>query len=159
MVPAWAYLNVTVANMFNATAAQALAETGDSTSSSSELPVPTNTGSSSSSDTITSPTTTASPNGGHKSDIGAIVGGVVGGVLGLVVLALLGYLGWRRHLQTVASSSGPADQSVDTENLTRTPDPEKLATSDVPPSPNPAGALFVPELLAHPPKLYVSSSQ
>lgn len=87
------------------------------------------------------------------------MGGVVGGVLGLVVLILLVYIGWRRHLRTVASSSGPAGQTIDTENLTRTPDPEKFATSDVPSSPHPAGAVFVPELLVHPPKLYVSFSQ
>jgi hypothetical protein len=94
-VPAWAYLDVTLPDSFNVTAAEA--DAALDLPESSAPSVPSSTIASSSSSSTSSPSsaaassTSAVPSSGSSSkkgsDTGALVGGLVGGIGGAAVLA------------------------------------------------------------------------
>ncbi|KAI0073459.1 hypothetical protein K474DRAFT_1692658 [Panus rudis PR-1116 ss-1] len=83
-VPAWAYLDDTMSDNFNVTAAKALSESKPPDSSA--LPSPTSNTSSATSSSTPTVAPVAGSSSGKKTNVGAIVGGVIAGV---VVLALI----------------------------------------------------------------------
>lgn len=88
-VPAWAYIDVSVSDNFNATAAQLNQQQGHPESTAGG-PTPTGPGS--------QPSQTAPVSGSKKSsNTGAIVGGVVGGLGGAAILAAAAFFFWRRY--------------------------------------------------------------
>ncbi|KAN0134212.1 hypothetical protein V8E53_007984 [Lactarius tabidus] len=97
-VPHWAYLDVSVADTFNATAAQSAGDTPEGTPS---------TGSSTSTSSTAAPSSsTSSSSNKSSSNSGAIAGGVVGAILGLALLVGLAF--WytrRRQWRSVARPS------------------------------------------------------
>ncbi|THH28014.1 hypothetical protein EUX98_g6170 [Antrodiella citrinella] len=103
-VPAWAFLDVTVSDNFNASAAQLNEETNPAESSASSVAaLPTN------SPTVGGPLPTHAAAASHSgSPVGAIVGGVVGGVVGLAILAAIGIFFWRRRGRSSAARTSAA---------------------------------------------------
>ncbi|KIM47549.1 hypothetical protein M413DRAFT_439213 [Hebeloma cylindrosporum] len=129
-VPHWAYLDVTAANTFDPTLAQA-AGGSDSTA------VPQATGS-------TTPTTSTHPSSSkNKTNAGAIAGGVVGGVVGLAAIAgiVIWLLGRRKN-----ASSRPTPGTYDPQPFTSYEKPA-MGTMDT----SNTGTAFVS---TPPPKLY-----
>ena len=94
-VPAWAYLDVSAADNFNATAAQIDESQGHPESTAGNNP--TSVGG-------PTPTETAGASSSH-SNTGAIVGGVVGGVGGAAILAAVAFFLWRKYRGSKASVS------------------------------------------------------
>ncbi|KIK18931.1 hypothetical protein PISMIDRAFT_683337 [Pisolithus microcarpus 441] len=91
-IPQWAYQNVIVSGSFNATLAQVVGDSPESTATAYSLSVLTNpTGSSTPS--LSSP---------KSNNAGAIVGGIVGGAVGLTAVAAVAtWFFIRRHRQVV----------------------------------------------------------
>jgi len=102
-VPAWAYIDVSKSDNFNATAAQLNEQenhpesTASGPSATGAVPSATNVPSSS----------------GKKSNTGAIVGGVVGGIGGAAILAAIAFFFWRRHQRNVSARSAAAATKLD----------------------------------------------
>lgn len=97
-VPHWAYLDVSVADTWNATTAQSAGDTPEGTPSTSS--------STSTSSTAAPSSSTSSTSNKSSSNTGAIAGGVVGGILGGTLL--VGLIFWytrRRRWRSVARPS------------------------------------------------------
>lgn len=95
-VPAWAYLNVTAVDLFDAPGASALAS--QNMPDSTAVPSPTGTGTG---------TGTGSSGGSKKkkTNTGAIAGGVVGGLVGLALILLGAFFLYKRHSRRLPPSS------------------------------------------------------
>jgi len=94
-IPHWAYLDVSVADTWNATAAQSAGDSPEST--------PSTTSSTSGPSSTTSPSSSSNHN---SSNTGAIAGGVVGGVVGAsLVVGLIIWYTRRRRWRAVARPS------------------------------------------------------
>ncbi|KAK7690898.1 hypothetical protein QCA50_006000 [Cerrena zonata] len=116
-VPAWAYLDVTRGDNFNATAAKALADTNppESTSTSGPSGAVTSLSSSTTSDSPLSPPSIVlgpTGRGDSKSQAGAIAGGVIGGLVGLVIVILAF---WYYRKQVGNPSQAPSTMQVSPE--------------------------------------------
>jgi hypothetical protein len=120
-VPHWAYLDVSVADTWNATAAQSAGDKPEGTPS---------TGSSTSTSSTAAPssstvTTSSSSSNKSSSNAGAIAGGVVGGVLGVTLL--VGLAIWytrRRRWRAVARPSPFMTDAPHVAEAFGLPDPE-----------------------------------
>ncbi|KAF9788660.1 hypothetical protein BJ322DRAFT_1050323 [Thelephora terrestris] len=91
-IPAWAYLNVTVANKWDPVASEAILNLPESTGSGPTIATvnPSSTSTRTGSDSFpTLNTPNSSNSGGGGSHAGAIAGGVVGGLVALGVIAAL----------------------------------------------------------------------
>ncbi|KAG8799585.1 hypothetical protein FRC16_004787 [Serendipita sp. 398] len=113
-VPAWAYLNVTYLDRFDAAAAQSVLTEPDVTSDLSSTPTsssssdPTTTPASTTSNTTTPSASETSPvpdSPSGKNNIPAIVGGTVGGVVGLGLIACLVLYLMKRDSRKVPASA------------------------------------------------------
>ncbi|KIK71605.1 hypothetical protein GYMLUDRAFT_33783 [Collybiopsis luxurians FD-317 M1] len=112
-VPHWAYQLYTNNDTFNATVAQLLGDSPESSSTSG----PTNTQSSPSSATGSS----SSSDGKGKSEAGAIAGGVVGGLAFLVIVAIIILLYLRQKRRKAAAKRDRPSIDDDTALTTPTP--------------------------------------
>lgn len=117
-VPAWAYIDITGADRFNATVAHA--DLGQPESSAGSAPSATSSsttaaasGSTTASASSTSPVSQVgnSNSGGGGTNTGAIVGGVVGGVVGLGLIACLILYLIKRNSQNTKRSAPSAEFS------------------------------------------------
>ncbi|KDQ60966.1 hypothetical protein JAAARDRAFT_31964 [Jaapia argillacea MUCL 33604] len=108
-VPAWAYLDVTKADIFDPAAAEALNAPESTATSSKPTGSLTSSGPSSgtASSTTTGPPSSTSTAAGKKSNTGAIAGGVVAGVvvLALIVAGVAFYLMRKRRADRNAPSA------------------------------------------------------
>ncbi|KAG8824684.1 hypothetical protein FRC17_009039 [Serendipita sp. 399] len=111
VVPAWAYLNVTALDRFDAAAAQAVIDEPESSSGS--IPSSTSSSSSFTSSSSSATSSTSSPSQtvassdspSDKNNIPAIVGGTVGGVVGLGLVACLILFLFKRNSNKVPASA------------------------------------------------------
>ncbi|KAF8270121.1 hypothetical protein EI94DRAFT_1699022 [Lactarius quietus] len=120
-IPHWAYLDVSVANTWNATAAQSA---GDKPEGSP--------GASTSTSTTSAPTSTNSSTSSSSSNTGAIAGGVVGGLLGATVL--FGFLWWYFRYRPSRRAARPSPFMTDEPHVAQAFGIDPVTTPSPPPN-------------------------
>jgi len=141
-IPHWAYLDVSVANTWNATAAQSAGDKPEGTP-----------GTSTSTSTTSPPTSTNSSTSSSSSNTGAIAGGVVGGLLGATVL--FGFLWWYFRYRPSRRAARPSPFMTDEPHVAQAFGIDPVTTPSPPPNKyyDPSDPSTFPTSLASPSSL------
>ncbi|KAH9066330.1 hypothetical protein EDB87DRAFT_1679074 [Lactarius vividus] len=115
-VPKWAYIDATISDIWNASAAQLVGDDPEVTGTSTIVPISTNRGPQSTLTPTTSGSGPSSTSTSHSSsNAGAIAGGVVGGIVGVALVA--GVAAWffirRRRARSAPSTTYMTGQGGD----------------------------------------------